>query len=66
MLLVMHVLCRNQRAALSFINLQLIPVTNGLEDESRKSMLTYCHASDYSGILCWGWFFHCPDRLSIV
>lgn len=38
MFLVMHILCRNQRADLSFINLQLIPVINGLEEESIKSV----------------------------
>lgn len=38
MLLVMHILCSNQRTALGSISLQLNPVTNGLEEESRKSV----------------------------
>lgn len=34
----MHTLCRNQRAALGSINLQLNPLTNALEKESRKAV----------------------------
>lgn len=52
----MHTLCRNQRAALSSLKLQLTPIASGLEKKSRKSVQVSMALSTpvSTGVFCFG------------